>query len=74
MLAFLTFMALRLKLLQSAEFLCQTVHIRQKNYKISMSLAVAFCVAFEKKIGFFYFSGGPWYLRSPVVYKNHVCE
>ena len=35
---------------------------------------MALCVAFEKNFGLFYFSGGPWYLKSPVVYKNHVRE
>ena len=60
MLAFLAFMALRLKSLQSAEFLCQNgPHKAKKNYKISISVAVALSVAFEKKFGLFYFSGGP---------------
>ena len=74
MLAFLAFMALRLKALRWAEFLCQNGPHKAKNYKISISVAVALSVAFEKKLAFFYFSGGPWCLRSPVVYKNHVCE
>ena len=68
MLAFLAFMALRLKSLRSAEFLCQNGPHKAKKYKISISVAVALSVAF------FHFSRGPWYLRSPVVYKNHVCE
>ena len=35
---------------------------------------MALSVAFEKNVGLFYFSGGLLYLRSPVVYKNHVCK
>ena len=49
-------------------------HIKQRNWKFSISVAVALSVAFEKNLAFFYFSGGPWYLKSAVVYKNHVCE
>ena len=46
----------------------------QKNDKISINGAVALAMAFEKNFGLFYFSWCPWYLRSPVVCKNHVCE
>ena len=59
MLDFLAFMALRLKSLRSAEFLCKNGPHKAKNYKISISVAVALSVAFEKFFGLFYFSGGP---------------
>ena len=52
----------------------ETVHISQKNHKILINGAVALAMAFENVFGLFYFSWGPWYLRSPVVCKNHVCE
>jgi hypothetical protein len=43
-----------------AEFLSQNgPHKAKKNDKISISVAVALSVAFEKKLAFFYFSGGP---------------
>ena len=74
MLAFLAFMALRLKSLRSAEFLGQNGPNKAKNNKISIIVAVALSMALKNFLAFFYFFGGPWYLRSPVVYENHVCE
>ena len=49
-------MALRLKSLQSAEYLCQNGPHETKNYKISISVDVALSIAFGKKIDLFYFS------------------
>ena len=65
MLAFLAFMALRLKSLRSAEFLCQNGPHKAKKYKISISVAVAFSVAFENFFGLFLF-----FLRSLIPKKS----
>ena len=58
MLASLAFMALRFKSPHSAEFLCQNGPHKAKKYKISISVAVALSMAFEKKnLAFFIFLG-----------------
>jgi hypothetical protein len=51
----MAFMALRLKSLRSAEFLCQNGPNKAKNHKISISAAVALSMAFEKILGLFLF-------------------
>ena len=58
MLAFLAFMALRLKSLRSAEFLGQNGPNKAKNNKISIIVAVALSMALKNFLAFFYFSGG----------------
>ena len=51
-----------------------TVHIMQEYHKISISVAVALSMAFEIFLAFFPFSGVPWYPRSSVSCKNHMCN
>ena len=54
--AFLAFMALGVKFLQSPEFLCQNgPHKAKKWNKISMNWAVALAMAFEIFFAFFIF-------------------